>query len=287
MYIGKELLNPKNDYVFKRIFGHKGNEEITKQMLSSIMKREIKNITLSENTILEKDLQGDKIGIVDIHAKIEEETEVDIEMQVIDEKNIEKRIMYYWSLLYTKGIQQGAPFYKLHKTIGILIADFKIENLRKIEKYCTKWQIREEEHTSVILTDILELYIIELPKARENKKKDKETMPWIKFLENPKEMEMEEMSEENKVAIKKAKEVLEEISEDEHERYIAYLRDKAIRDEKSIEAYGYDKGLEEGAKKGKEDRTQEIVKEMLKQSISIDVIVLVTGLSKEEVEKLK
>ena len=33
VHIGKELLNPKNGYVFKRIFGHKGNEEITKQML--------------------------------------------------------------------------------------------------------------------------------------------------------------------------------------------------------------------------------------------------------------
>ena len=26
----RELLDPKIDYVFKRIFGHKGNEEITK-----------------------------------------------------------------------------------------------------------------------------------------------------------------------------------------------------------------------------------------------------------------
>ena len=32
------LLDPKIDYVFKRIFGHTGNEDITKALLSSIIK---------------------------------------------------------------------------------------------------------------------------------------------------------------------------------------------------------------------------------------------------------
>lgn len=37
MLIGK-LLNPKIDYVFRRIFGFKGNEDITAALLSSILK---------------------------------------------------------------------------------------------------------------------------------------------------------------------------------------------------------------------------------------------------------
>ena len=32
-----KLLNPKNDYVFKRIFGQIGNEDITASLISSIV----------------------------------------------------------------------------------------------------------------------------------------------------------------------------------------------------------------------------------------------------------
>lgn len=250
MRIEEELLNPKNDYVFKRIFGHTGNEEITKQLLNSILKKQINEITVNENPILEKDLLDDKLGIVDIHAKIDNSIDVEIEMQVVDPKNIEKRIMYYWSKLYIQEIKAGDDYNKLHKTIAILIADFELENLKNIPKFYTKWQIREEEYQSVILTDVLELYIIELPKAIKIinlacSQEIAELKPWIAFLENPKDMEMVNMSKQNTIAIKKAKEVLTEISKDEHERYLAHLREKYILDQKSIENYGYNKGIKQ------------------------------------------
>lgn len=243
MRIETELLNPKNDYVFKRIFGHVGNEEITKQLLGTILKDEINEITVDENPILERDLMDDKLGIIDIHAKINKFTDVDIEMQIVDKKNAEKRIMYYCSLLYTKQIKAGNDYTQLNKTIAVLIADFELKNLTSIPKSYTKWQIREEEYCSVILTDVLEICIIELPKAMKNNViTEKELQPWIAFLENPKEVV--EMSEKNAVAIKEAKKVLKEISEDERERYLAFLRQKYIMDQKAIEEAGYDKGLE-------------------------------------------
>ena len=54
MLIGK-LLKPTNDYVFKRIFGYVGNEDITKALLMSILENiNIKNITLDCKEILEQ-----------------------------------------------------------------------------------------------------------------------------------------------------------------------------------------------------------------------------------------
>ena len=245
----EELLDPKNDYVFKRIFGRTGNEEITKQLLDTIIKEEINEITVDENPILEKDLLDDKLGIIDIHAKINKEIDVDIEMQIVDKHNAEKRIMFYWSMLYTKQIKAGEDYTKLNKTIAVLIVDYELENLKKIPKSFTKWQIREEEYSTVILTDVLEICIIELPKAKRNTiKTEQELKPWIAFLENPKEVV--KMSKANAVAIEKAKEVLKEISEDEHERYLAFLRQKYIMDQKATEQAGYYKGL----KAGKEER---------------------------------
>lgn len=242
----EELLNPKNDYVFKRIFGQSENEEITKEMLSVIIKKSINDIMLNENTILEKDLVDDKIGIIDIHAKINKTIDVDIEMQIVNEKDIERRIMYYWSKLYIQGIHEGESYSKLNKTIVVLIADFELSNLKNIPKFYSKWQLREEEYSSVILTEVLELYILELPKAKRMKmQEERDIEGWINFLENPRNVVMEGMSEKNKVAIKKAKKVLEKISKDENEIYLAHLREKHIRDQKAIEEYGYDKGLEQ------------------------------------------
>ena len=88
MIIAK-LLDPKNDYVFKRIFGHTGNEEITKGLLQSIIPDRIYKIELDSNPITEKDLLDDKVGILDIKAKLNDgNVNCDIEMQVVDQKDI-------------------------------------------------------------------------------------------------------------------------------------------------------------------------------------------------------
>ena len=95
------------------------------------------------------------------------------------------------------------------------------------------------------------------------------------------------MSKENKEAINEAKEVLKEISSDARERRLAELRLKYIMDQKAVEEYGYDNGYDKGIEEGKSQRTQEIAKEMLKQKYTIEEIMSITGLSKEELEKIK
>ena len=56
--------------------------------------------------------------------------------------------------------------------------------------------------------------------------------------------------------------------------------------EKGIEQ-GIEKGIEQGIEKGIEQEKIEIVKNMLKDEVDISVISKYTGLSKEEIEKLK
>ena len=90
------------------------------------------------------------------------------------------------------------------------------------------------------------------------------------------------MKETNK-EINKAKKVLEEISQDEHERYLAELRQKYIMDQKAIEDAGFDKGLKAGIEKN----TIDIAKKMKKQNIDIELISQITGLSIKNIENLK
>ena len=112
-----------------------------------------------------------------------------------------------------------------------------------VKKYITKWNIREEEIYELILTDSLELYIIETRKARDLglNYENKTLNSWLQFINNPGVI----LKMENK-EIKKAREVLEEISKDKKERYLAELRQKYIMDQKAIEGAGYDKGFEAG-----------------------------------------
>ena len=284
--IGK-LLNPKIDYVFKRIFGYVGNEEITTSLISSILKKPISNLKLDGTPILEKDLLDDKVGILDIKAKIDNSINCNIELQVVDKNNIEKRILYYWSKMYSKSIKEGEDYEKLEKTIAILITDYELKGLKEIKKYMTKWNIREEEYQKIILTDVMEIYIMELPKFKKYKEKeDNKLNSWVKFIEEPEVVDVKENEE-----IGKAKKVLEEISQDEHERYLAELRQKYIMDKKAIEDAGFDKGLEtgiqRGMKMGKEEEKIDIAKKMIEKNMEIKDIMELTDLTEEEIKSLK
>ena len=280
--MSNKLLNPKNDYVFKRLFGSVGNETITKNLLSCILQQNITDVQLDCNPILEKNLLDDKVGILDIKAKIDNTTNIDIEMQVTDHKNIEKRILFYLSKMYTKTIKKSQDYSTLEKCIAILITNYNIDIIKNIPKYITKWNIREEEYQKIVLTDVMEIYIIELNKFKDYKEKSNHNSlnSWIEFIESP---EVVDMSNKE---IQKAKKVLEEISQDEHEQYLAELREKYIMDQKAIEDAGYDKGLKTGIEQGINQRNKQIAKKMLNKKIDLDTISRITGLSIRELKTL-
>ena len=274
--MSKNLFNLKNDYIFKRTFGYSGDEDVTKIFLRDILKTNISDISLNNNTITEKELLDDKVGILDIKAVINNRVQCDIEMQVVKQCDIEKRIVFYWSKMFSNQIKSGKTYESLNKTIAILIADFELDTLQNIKKYATKWNLREEEYHSVILTDVLEIYIIELPKFSKylHMHRSLNLDLWVNFIKNfevkimaddnnnleniddsNKELDDDVFSihdsdddsiKETKKAIQKAKEKLEELSKDEHERYLADLREKYILDQNSVERYGYLRGKKEG-----------------------------------------
>lgn len=102
----KKVLSPKLDIVFQAIFGEVGNEAITKKFLQSILQTKISEIELNVNPILRRQYQNDKLGILDILAKINEIENCNIEVQVIEQKSIIERILYYWSKLYIRELKK-------------------------------------------------------------------------------------------------------------------------------------------------------------------------------------
>ena len=88
-------------------------------------------------------------------------------------------------------------------------------------------------------------------------------------------------------AIKEAKKVYDELMADEHERTLIKLREKYIRDYNTIKEDGYNNWYNDGKELGAKEKMVEIAKKMLKENVDVDFIVKMTGLSKEELEKLK
>ena len=156
---------PTNDVLFKKIFGADGNENITKDLVSCILQKKIKKLEFKNPDLLREDAK-DKNEVLDVRAELENETLCDIEVQVINYHDIDKLILDYWAKMYRTSIHKGDKNYlKMKKTIIILISAFEVDNLEEIKEYQTRYKIIEEKHKK-ILTDVFEVDIIELPKAK-------------------------------------------------------------------------------------------------------------------------
>ena len=289
----RKLLSPKIDVVFQILFGEVGDENITADLLSTILDEKIESVQLNENIVLRREFPSDKMGIVDVLAKINGEEYCNIEMQLTNKENIIKRLLYYWSKQYIKGIKTGNEYEELKRMIVILIADFEIKGLEEAG-FQSKWKVIEEKERKLILTEDMEINIIELPKMYRDKGEEKEKLKqWLYFLENPESKEVASFMKENE-KMKQAKEKLDTMSEDARVRRLAELREKAILDEKEAKytgycegkREGYKEGREEGRKDGRENAQIETAKKMKEKGLDIDLIIEITGLSKERIEIL-
>ena len=162
----------------------------------------------------------------------------------------------------------------------------------------------------IILTNKLEIDIIELPKIMGKENNNDKLLDWLYFLENPECERVTKKMEENE-NLKEAVNRLNTLSEDEYLQRIADLREKAIRDEKAIYGRGIEIGEEQGLKKGKEQgikkgikkgkeqgikegrkreakkQKEETARKMLKMGMDIETVIKITDLSKEEIQKIE
>ena len=236
-----------------------------------------------------------RYGIIDIRAKINNKNEVDVEMQVADQSNILERILFYWSRMYTKQIEKGEDYTLLNRCISVIFLEHGIAHLQKLPIH-TKWQIKESENGKILLTDRLEIHIIEIEKEPKSEE-DKEIKKWLTFFKNPYGEEIRKMAEENE-KIKVALEGLEKINADKEKVRIAELREKYILDRnteiKVAEAKGKQEGMALGEKRGRDigkkegiySEKIEMVKKMKQKGMDVKTIIELTELTEEVVKNI-
>ena len=277
----KSILQPKNDVVFKALFS-RGKPRITQAMLEAILKMKIDKLELDKSTDLLNENADDKNGRLDLRAIINGNTECDIEVQLTSNDNIAERFVYYWAKMYAANLKIGDTYSDLRKTISIIILDDNFKLTKNLGKPQTTWKIRESENTHLILTDYFEIIIIEIPKVLKayHKNPNDEVLQWMLFLDNPEKEEVTRIMEENK-DIKEAKEELDRISQDDILRRKALNRTLEIADRLQLK-----KEAEEALKKGKKEKTNEIVKRMKDADLSIEQIAQIVELKVDEVKAI-
>ncbi len=200
--------------------------------------------------------EDEKQGILDVRVLMNDNTEIDIEIQLAELKVWAERALFYLSKMYTNQITPGQDYTIFKKCISISILNFVLFP-KELEFYSCFHIMEDTRHT--IYTDKMEFHVIELPKLPERLKEDNsDILLWAKFINAERKEEFDMLATKNSY-IDHAYQQLQIISQDREKRLEYEAREKAIA----------------------------IAKKFLLMGVSIDIIVSGTGLLKEEVGELQ
>jgi predicted transposase/invertase (TIGR01784 family) len=258
--------------------GEKGDEVQLTAFLNAVLRRtgkdRIESVEILEDTNLPAETVGGKAGKLDVLAKLADDTMVDIEVQLHNEYNMERRSLDYWAWHYIKGIKSGQDYSLLPAVICINILDF---GYIPLEEFHTSFHIYEDRHKEYMLTDALELHFLDMVKFRKQPEKDIRHDPlhrWLVYFDKHSPISLIEEVLKMDPAKQKMQEKIDWI-QGNPDLFRAYLRyEKTASDEVT---------RIEGARR---ETMQEIARNLKRMGISAEQIAQGTGLPLEEIAKL-
>ncbi len=273
-------LNLKDDIMFKVFFSRKGNEEFLIDFLKALLKIDIKEIKIQEEVNLEKLSKKEKGGRLDLQAKLDNGTIVNIEMQLRNEHNIEERTTYYSSKVIARETERGTKYKDIKQVIMINILDYEMLGF---DEYISETAVVLDKHREYEVLKGIKWYFIELPKFRkQNPNMNEKINQWLAFIDDY-DRGLVKMAEENNETLKKARLQISYLTGDEEAKRMQWLEEKWEMDRVSEIGYAEEKGKEQGIKE-----TQiATAKELLKMNMKLEDIIKVTKLTKEEIEEIK
>ena len=291
----RKKISPKDDAVFKRLFGSLGSERILKGLLEAILETKIEDVDLDlRQEFLPEVIEEGRRNLLDIRVTFNGGTHAYIEMQRACKKNIGVRSLFYWARAFSSQAEKGdKELESLKKTIGIWILDEGIY-FPESGDYHNVIKMNNENGKKSEMFESIELHFFELHKLRNSAiLSPREIDYWMWFIDHTDEglIEMAERSvEEIKEAVKKLRELesdrlVSELAFKEQLAEMEYNSDiKAAKSEGRAE--GETVGRAEGEIDGIAKEKNNIAKNMKAKGMDTKIIAELTGLSQEEVEKL-
>ena len=163
--------NLLNDFAFKYVFGEDCKEanDALKSLLTVFLKRKVNHVVV-KNSEMVKDYSKMKNSRLDLLVEFDDQTTVDLEMQLRQTKdNLLNRFNYYLARLHGSQDMEGKSYSQLKETIvmvffNLIIADDDdICSLYTMRKYSGIPLVKDEKE------DRMKLMTIEMPKVDLNK----------------------------------------------------------------------------------------------------------------------
>lgn len=247
--------NRLNDVFAKYLFGNEKNKTLTLALINSVFelegKKEIVDFEFRDRE-LDPDRESGKGVLLDVTGKCSDGTIVNVEFQISSMKGMDKRTLYYWSLLYGRRLNSGEDYTNLNRTVVIGILAYELFKPNIWPDYHSSFAVLNTKDLNHILTEDLEIHFVELSKWEKHKSERKTRLErWLTYL-SPKttEAERRKLAMEDKViydAMKAEKAFLSNpdyiTAYEQHEKY--------VRDIRAIKAFEKDAGREEGYAKGR------------------------------------
>jgi predicted transposase/invertase (TIGR01784 family) len=276
-------LNPLNDFLFLRVMGEKGDEPQLIGFLNAVLgrsgKKPIESVEILENRSFEKDVINGKSCILDVLAALQDGTKVNIEVQLSNEHNMERRSLFYWSRVYSKSLKEGEDYQELPNVIAINIVDF---DYLPGENFHACFHLREDADPSIILSPVLEIHFVNMVKWRRLREKDL-AVPlhrWLTWFDEKSPPELIEEVLSMDTAIKAAYELFGFANQQELEEWdLERRREKASFDMGSR--------LSGARREGREEKAIEIARSALTEGATPEFVRKITGLDEETIQGLQ
>ena len=234
-----DIISLQYDDMFHEVFAC---ENVRKQFLSDVLGIPLESIKTARLVTprLGKRHRHQKLGILDIALELNDNTKINVELQIRMQQQWVKRQLFYLAKMYDEDLRSGQDYSRLKKCISIGILDFK---LLESESYHSVYRLRNEKGEE--LTELWELHIIELRKSLQGDRLD----DWIRLFHAESVEELEMLAAKNK-GLAEAAEIMKRMSLGKTLRYHYEAHLKAVRDRYGEDAYIRDQGRAEGKAEG-------------------------------------
>jgi len=271
------MYDPLNNFLFYKIFGEKGNEVQLLGFINAVLGKtgedKFVSVEILENKSFMAEIMGGKSCVLDVMAVLPNGASVNIEVQLRDQKNIERRSLFYLSKEYTMNLKSGQDYIRLPNVIAINIVGY---DFPPTKNYHSCFHLREDAEPEIILTNALEIHFINMVKYRKQAK-DKLNDPlcrWLTWFDKESPPEVLEEVVKMDSAIQSADKRMDYVtqSEEEMRAYTRYMM--AECDRTSELNYALNK------------ERKEIARNLLAEGSTPEFVQKITGLDLETIQGL-
>lgn len=269
-------LDPTNDVAFKKIFSDK---ERLKDFLNAILRLEEGHKITELAFIPQEELPDFRVGrrsIFDIKCVDQKRHIFVVEMQNRPEEAFLHRVQCYAVHAYVSQAIKGATHAGLMPVILLALTKYKLFD-KTVE--CISYHHTLESKTKKQYLYALSYVFVELPKFKKKAEElTGEEDEWLYFFANWQEAK-EPPETITDPQVLEAYKTIEQYNWSEAE-YDAYFRAR-------LAAEAEDLSLEKSFEEGRKEREYEIARNLLKKCMSLNDIQEVTGLTVEELKRLR